>query len=341
MKLLLTTILITFFVQIAFTLNSFSYLNKTRIAFGLENTKSPQRSYYKIDTSFYDPTINLNETTIRFKCISPNGGVIQSTMKLFANGDSIITRTDSLGYVEFVGKPGKYKFSLGDFSGLMDEMCMDSIELRPQYRTEIHINFAPKLFEINVQYNYDKPVIYLYPTDKMNVSVKLNFKGDLTFTYPTYQNGWNIIAQQDGTITHENKTLRYLFWEGTSAKKYPNFDENVGFVVGSDTLVSFLESSLTQMGLNSIEIQDFITFWAPKMLKNKQNYIHFLLNESCKDYAELEITPKPDNVLRVFMIWRSEERLTTLYTPQIFPNISRNGFTVIEWGGSEYKIEKL
>lgn len=341
MKSLLTILLLTFFVQNAFTLNSSTRYNQKRTTFGVGNTKSAQRSFYKIDTTLFDPTININESKIRFKCISPNGGIIQSTMKIFVNGDSIITRTDSLGYVVFVGKPGKYKFSLADFSGLMDEMCMDSIELRPQYRTEIHINFAPKLFEINVQYNYDKPVIYLYPTEKINISVKLNFKGELTFTYPTYKNGWNITAQQDGTIKHENKTLRYLFWEGASAKKYPNFDEKVGVVIGSDTLVSFLESSLTQIGLNSFEIQDFITFWAPKMLKNNQNYVHFLLNESCNDFAELDITPKPDNLIRVFMIWRSEECSTTYYKPQSFPIFSRNGFTVIEWGGSEYKIEKL
>jgi len=341
MKHLLIILFATFIALNSFISKRNTSNSKLFIETKANKGKTQARSHYTIVKSNFDSIITYHETKIRFKCISPNGGIMQSTMKLFVNGDSIFTRTDSLGYVVFIGKPGKYKFSLSDVTGFMDEMCMDSIELRPQYKTEIHINFAPKLFEINVEYNYDKPVIYLYPTEKMEVSVKLNFKGDLTFTYPIYNAGWNITAQQDGTITHENKNLRYLFWEGTSNKKYPNFDENVGFVVGSDTLVSFLESSLNQMDLNSIEIQDFITFWAPKMLKNKQNYIHFLLNESCNDFAKLDITPKPDNVIRVFMIWRSEDRSTTLYSPQLFPNFSRKGFTVIEWGGSEYTIENL
>ncbi len=50
----------------------------------------------------------------------------------------------------------------------------------------------------------EKPVIYLYPTEETEVSVKLNLDGDLTCTYPAYNNGWSVTATPDGTLTDTN-----------------------------------------------------------------------------------------------------------------------------------------
>jgi hypothetical protein len=289
----------------------------------------------------FDTTLKPQESKVIFKCISPNGGIISSSMKLHHNNDSTITRTDSSGFIYFTGTPKKYKFSLNVENDLLDEMCFDTIETRPQHTTVIEVKFAPKLFEINVQYHYDKPVIYLYPEAKKDVSVIVNFKGDLTFTYPEYNNGWKVEADPNGMLIANKKSYRYLFWEGKSTEFFPKYNEKIGFLVASDTLIPFLENSLTAMGLNSIETQDFITFWAPKMMINPHNYVHFLMNENCDDYAELNISPKPDNVIRVFMIWKPETKTTTNYKPQDFPKFSRKGFTVIEWGGSEILLDNL
>jgi hypothetical protein len=38
----------------------------------------------------------------------------------------------------------------------------------------------------------DKPVIYLYPETQQQVTVKLDFKGQLTCTYPVYREGWTL-----------------------------------------------------------------------------------------------------------------------------------------------------
>lgn len=60
-----------------------------------------------------------------------------------------------------------------------------------------------------------KPVIYLYPEKTTNVEVKLNFNGELIATYPTYDNGWSVIARPDGTLinTADGREYSYLFWE--------------------------------------------------------------------------------------------------------------------------------
>ena len=59
-----------------------------------------------------------------------------------------------------------------------------------------------------------KPVIYLYPEEETQVTVKLDYAGELTCTYPAYDDGWTVTAQPDGTLTDAaGQTYSYLFWE--------------------------------------------------------------------------------------------------------------------------------
>ena len=48
-----------------------------------------------------------------------------------------------------------------------------------------------------------KPVIYLYPEEETRVTVKLDYNGQLTCTYPAYEKGWTVTASPDGTLTRE------------------------------------------------------------------------------------------------------------------------------------------
>ena len=73
----------------------------------------------------------------------------------------------------------------------------------------------------------EKPVIYLYPEEEMEVTVKLDFDGTLTSTYPAYGDGWTVTAQPDGTLTDEKGREYYcLFWEGSLDTE---FDFSAGF----------------------------------------------------------------------------------------------------------------
>lgn len=62
----------------------------------------------------------------------------------------------------------------------------------------------------------EKPVIYLYPEEKTLVHVELDFNGEVTSTYPAYENGWDVLARPDGTLTDPQTGREYycLFWEG-------------------------------------------------------------------------------------------------------------------------------
>ena len=181
-----------------------------------------------------------------------------------------------------------------------------------------------------------KPVIYLYPEDETDVHVELELtESDLSTTYPKYNNGWDVTAYPDGTLLNKADSThhKYLFWDAVNCRT--RFDFSKGFcVAGSDT-ESFLKEKLTYMGLTEEEMNEFIVYWLPLMEHNKYNLISFQ-GDVYTDSAKLEITPAPDSLLRIFMAYVPlEEAVET--EPQQLEAFERNGFTVVEWGGSEIK----
>lgn len=181
-----------------------------------------------------------------------------------------------------------------------------------------------------------KPVIYLYPEQEKQVNVQLNFSGKLTYTYPSYpQGGWNVVAQPDGTLTNldDGSTHYYLFWEGVSNTDWKVEEGSV--VAGKDT-EAFLKATLFQMGLTPKEYNDFLVYWVPKMQENPYNVISFS-EEQYQETARLTVTPKPDSLCRVFMLYRPLESPSGYENlpAQQFQTFKCSGFTVVEWGGKE------
>ncbi len=176
-----------------------------------------------------------------------------------------------------------------------------------------------------------KPVIYLYPEEETAVTVTLDYSGQLTCTYPAYDDGWTITAKPDGTLTDaDGQTYSYLYWEGVSDTEY---DLSQGFCVpGADT-AAFLENALARLGLTRREANEFIIYWLPRMACNPYNLITFQ-RDVYTDHAVLHITPEPDSVLRVFMAWKPLESAIDIPAQEFSP-FDRTGFAVVEWGGSE------
>jgi len=178
-----------------------------------------------------------------------------------------------------------------------------------------------------------KPVIYFYPQKETLVSVKLSVDGELTCTYPKYKNGWNVTAYPDGTITDENgQKYNYLYWEAETSTQY---DFSKGFCIKGEDTAEFLEKSLSSLGLNRKEANEFIVYWLPLMEENPYNIISFQ-TDIYEETAKLEITPKPDTVIRVFMAWKKADEFIEIPKQELLKP-ERNGFTVVEWGGSEVK----
>lgn len=182
-----------------------------------------------------------------------------------------------------------------------------------------------------------KPVIYLYPEQETKVNVQLTFNGTLTSTYPTLPpEGWSVTAQPDGTLTdEEGRSYRYIFWEGVANV---DWKQDSGFLVKAEDAREFLEQSLTRLGLNELEQNDFITYWLPKLEKNGESFVTFAA-EQYTDNAVLTVTPQPDSVLRVQMLISKVDdsnRVAFQKLPeQELPRFEREGFVLVEWGGTD------
>ena len=176
-----------------------------------------------------------------------------------------------------------------------------------------------------------KPVIYLYPEKETEVSVRLDYDGELTVTWPVYEDGWNVTARPDGTLLDaEGNAYSYLFWEGVTDAEY---DFSKGFCVAGEDTADFLRKTLAEIGLTPEEYNEFIVYWLPRMQENAYNLISFQAGRYTQS-AALTVTPEPDSVLRVFMAWKPLERPQEI-EPQEFAPFLREGFTVVEWGGAE------
>ena len=181
-----------------------------------------------------------------------------------------------------------------------------------------------------------KPVIYLYPEKTQEVNVQVAPNEGFTVTDPEYPaGGWNVVAQPNGQLYYpKNKTVYpYLFWEGhASGFGFPQ----EGFVFAKDEVEVEMHKVLTALGLNDIEISDFLEFWLPKMTTNSYVYVTFASQADFERAAPLRVTPQPDTTIRVFMNFKTLNQPISV-NPLHITTPKRDGFTVVEWGGMLYK----
>lgn len=182
-----------------------------------------------------------------------------------------------------------------------------------------------------------KPIIYLYPQDETDIHVQLNYKGELTHTYPKYpEDGWRVRAHPDGRLFDKNGKEYYaLFWEG---KPINPIIPTSGFVVAGNKTIEFLEEKLAELGLNRREANEFIMFWLPQMENNPFNLIHFS-TDAYEELAELNVSPAPETVIRVMMIIKPLQREIDFPLQDISSlKMVRKGYCVVEWGGSFWPV---
>jgi len=208
-----------------------------------------------------------------------------------------------------------------------------------------------------------KPVVYLYPSVPTKVNVKFLANIQLTTDIPKYvaNLGWNVLANPNGELqdlqtqytncdifnnSHlgseyaKNACVRnnypYLYWSGNRiGAEYPK--QSNGWIVEKKDLNSFLNAKLDSMRLNQKERTDMLQYWIPYLSNKSGNYfrVSFLQTKEMNALAPMQITPKPDKVFRIFLDWDNFKTKPDFeIQPQILDKLnSRDGFTVVEWGG--------
>jgi hypothetical protein len=175
-----------------------------------------------------------------------------------------------------------------------------------------------------------KPNIYLYPTEKSNMSVNLSFPlgGKITTSIPFYGNGWIVDVDTSGII---NNKYDYLFYESLQ----PNvWQLNEGWIIKKSELETFFTDNMLKHGFYGREVKDFLDYWIPRL--TDFNYYEIYPQESniIETAIKLKIYKKPDNVLRLFYLIKgvNSNSNNKINSPSEIPQFNRSGFYVTEWG---------
>ena len=301
------------------------FLVTLNLAFG---NSSRRATRVKKDTSILTPTLGLNESIYQFR-FSNLYGIEESQQIIEYSIDGVpdyqtIGSNDNL---KLTTTPGKHIFQIV-YNHDYKEVFTDTLEIEAQY-TDIYF---VELQSAEIETIYFKPVIYLYPQVETTVDVVVDIKGHNPFFYPEYKDGWTCTASPNGDITISDDVYNYLFWEADGIDQLDRNEANKGFYVAGKDAIKFLEEKLTLAGLTSKEQADFITFWGPLTQKNDLNFVRFEFNETCDKFTKLNITPKPDNIYRIYIFFSPINAAFDVEEQEI-KGIDRTGFTVLEWGG--------
>lgn len=282
---------------------------------------------FYLTQSVHDSTLNEGSAVFEFNFQGLDSTESNSMVQYSIDGIvSELTLNNFKLQFETTEGPHLFQFYL---NSKYEEVVSDTLWIGSQHVDYYNVSFSRRFREEIITY---KPVIYLYPEKTTDISVQLDINGHSPFYYPRYDNGWNVTANPDGSLILNEESYRYLFWEAHQDDHLASIPCQSGFVINGADATSFLEEKLDEVGFTSEEKADFISFWGPKMASLEQSYVRFEWNETCDKFAELNITPRPDNLFRFYIfIAPASESLDV--SPQVLPIFKRSGFTALEWGG--------
>jgi len=175
-----------------------------------------------------------------------------------------------------------------------------------------------------------KPNIYLYPTEKSLIDIKLSFPlgGKIVNSIPIYSNGWTVNVNPSGII---NDKYEYLFYESDQPDVWQLIE---GWVINKTELKTFFTDNLLKHGFNEKEIKDFIDYWIPRLTDFDYYEIYPQELNIIETTIKLEIYKIPDNLLRLFYLIKGVNRNSNnnISIPNKPPEFNRSGFCVTEWG---------
>ncbi|KAJ7496729.1 hypothetical protein FB451DRAFT_201882 [Mycena latifolia] len=232
-----------------------------------------------------------------------------------------------------------------------------------------------------------KPVIYLFSPSAIDVSVRLTLtrEWDLSVIYPVVPAKrapaggesiqWDVRTHPDGSLTEHTTGLgvAYLFWEALTNNNIPPsppsspvlghsspmqaFSPTTCDLTPADSVLlrvaditPYLDSALRALGLHTEARTSFITYWLPAFLKHTHVALRFVPQAAYEPAARLDITPAPDVVTRVFMLFKGvpsekvdawsassegPERWREVVGVDVERALDADLFRVLEWGGME------
>lgn len=173
-----------------------------------------------------------------------------------------------------------------------------------------------------------KPNIYIYPNEKIDLSLKIYFPigGEIVTSIPEYGKGWEIKVDTNGLI---NNTYSYLFYESTQPDVW---QRQYGWIIKTDELESFFRKNMNDYGFKNNEIDDFIEYWIPRL----NDYPYYTIYPQTKNLINsvitLDFSKQPDNLLRLFYVVKGNNQIQDKLIEPTIANFERTGYFVTEWG---------
>jgi hypothetical protein len=187
----------------------------------------------------------------------------------------------------------------------------------------------------------EKPVIYAYSDQDLELKITLDVHGELHFSYPQLPENktWEMKLENDRFVDANGTEYPYLFWDSKMKKVHLHYTAEgiTGKVLAKKDVLPFLEASLSQLGLNDTEKTDFITYWGPRLSAKNHAFVQFQVQEACAQFADYVIEPKPEHFNRVYLVFTTHDSYPDEFEfiPQELKPFQRSGFHVLEWGGVE------
>ncbi|KAK2462516.1 hypothetical protein APHAL10511_005486 [Amanita phalloides] len=194
---------------------------------------------------------------------------------------------------------------------------------------------------------------------------------------------WDVVASPDGQLRlSDGLQVSYLYWEAETrspggvdtppssrpltpewALSVERFDPSNPILTPQDSVLlrvpgdvtKYLDKALLALGLHTEARTSFITYWLPSFVKHEYIALRFVEQSSYEAAARLDITPKPDVVMRVFMLFRGVDgqsvadwsaaaeraqdmdvaKWKTIVGVDVEKMSCEELFRVLEWGGME------
>lgn len=295
----------------------------------------PELPDYTITSDSLDHSISRWKSKFTFR-VNANHVFTERSIRYAVDDKEFFAELDENNEFSFLTKTGEHSFMIL-LSTDFHEIITNKINIEPQHHMRVRLNFKSTTQQIMVR----KPVIYLYPKEELNAHVTIDPAGELFFTYPEYNNGWDIVAAPSGELKIDGQMIDYLFWEAQMDLSVNTSTE--GVVLPKYKVQHHITEVLDKFGLNDNEKADFLTYWVPEILQSNTDNIEiqFLFNQYCTVFGDLKVEPAPDHIGRIYLLWApTEKAISDTVSTDHIPTLDRSGFTVIEWGGAELRADE-
>ncbi len=268
--------------------------------------------------------------------------------------DSLHQNTENALTKNFQGMSLEIDFLIPNIGSYCVDTKGDQITIEQVISSLSLIGTNPAIyFEFRSPDEYPEPTIF--PLDEYYGKASIGFYNNsqhISMQLDTFNTLLAKFPFTDSTLTFlsvsDTNTLQYYVYTGDTevrvdwTGKYAQctiFES--GFVVSKYDVIPFIEEKLMLLGLDYYERKLFRRYWVKELVKNEYSLINFATDQY-EEAVPMIVTPEPDKRIRIMMCFKAVDSSFQIPEQVLTPvDADRSGFTVVEWGGSNYDRDHL